>query len=126
MALHSSFAAEFEEWFLASGAKKTRLEKKLRQTYRSAWASGDVDDRFLVVSFIFWNREADGYDLILRGLTDPIDHLAQHAACNALALITCNEHLGGGLREALEKFQRGHPDWSNVAGAALDLIAQEE
>jgi hypothetical protein len=120
----SRFADLFEQWLLSRKTQRTRLSKRLISSYRNAWLTNKLDARSAVLGFLYWTRDAGGFDLILESLTDLEPSIAQTGACTALALLSKGENLSPDFASAFEEFAARHPEWRPIADAATFLIGR--
>ncbi|MBI5285928.1 MAG: hypothetical protein HY874_12640 [Chloroflexi bacterium] len=110
----------WEIWF-KSGREDDNAATQMEAGYRSAWRSGDVDDRFAALDFLFERRDVAGFDLIIEGLKSEDHALAHEALAAVLALYSEGYKLGSSVQGALVQFGAQHPEWSDVSG---DLLAR--
>jgi hypothetical protein len=120
-ATRETFDAIYQKWLLTEKAD-LNLEANLLATYRLAWKLGELNDRLSVLTFVFFARESNGYDLVIEGLGDDDELVASHTAavCSGLLLHRCD--LGPNIRAALEAFSSRFPKWALIATYSLDVL----
>jgi hypothetical protein len=121
-----SFTSVYEAWGQSNGDRKAELEAVLAASYRAAWNDGDLEDRFVILSFILLRREKSGGDLVAEGLRANDVGLASHAGAVALCLISWGFDLGPTIRHDLNEFAKRFPDWAIFGTGALKLLDSRE
>lgn len=111
-----TFARTYERWVLRRPAF---LERKLLRSYRSAWSSGDSEDRSIVLDFILLADPAGGIDIVAAAVVEADEALAGAAASTASVMIGKGYDLGPTIESDLEQFAQRYPSWSTVAKVAL-------
>jgi hypothetical protein len=82
-----------------------------------AWKSGDADDRYAVLQFVYETKDVSRFPLVLEALHDAA--LGSEAMAVACALVLQGYDLGPTARAEFESFQQREPEWSEFAVAAL-------
>jgi hypothetical protein len=124
-ALAASFYSTWERWFI-DGREDQRVTQQLTQAYRQAWESGDEDDRYAALNFVFDRRDPEGFDLVLRALGSTDARIAGHAGAIVLGLILEGFDLGPTIRAELRDFGARYPEWDAFSIGALRILESRE
>jgi hypothetical protein len=107
------FETLYTEWFCTrpESSRDPQQEAELTATYRSAWSSGEVDEQWSVLYYIYHRRLQEGADLIIEALRSDNPYVAQTGAVVALAShVRRSLKLGPELRPAFRALVRRFPE----------------
>jgi hypothetical protein len=116
----------YEKWSLGGRRRHLDLTRQLSARYRTAWASGDRDDRAAALGFVFDQRDSHGFDLVVDGLSSDDFSIARSAAAICLSLILEGHDMGPSVRGSLEGFGRRFPDADVFTWAASKALDETE
>lgn len=117
-----SFSSLLDKWLRDPNSS---IAAELARVYRIAWASGDIDERRAVLSYIFRARRHDALDLLLASIASDDTYLATHGVSTAIVLLSEHSVEGAPLRIAIEAFIVRFPDWTVLGEKALEIIDKE-
>ena len=127
------FVNLYEEWMSDEYPRNTALARRLADTYREAWATGDSIDRAFVLHFLLKNsspedaaNSVDGADLVVEALKTEDPRLAPTAAFAAWCFLEDGVHLGPDTREILDAHRGRFPETSGKIWGALRALDELE
>jgi hypothetical protein len=123
-ASNETFDATYQSWQL-SARTDIALEAGMMATYRLSWRLGDERDRLSILDFLFFSREANGYDLVTEGLLTDSEMLASHSAVICSGLILHGVTMPGDVGPALEACGERFPSWQMITSACLKLLEKQ-
>ena len=121
-----SFSSLYDAWLVKERRANTELETELAKSYRGAWDTGNIDDRYAILCFICDRRDEDGFDLVIEGLGSQDADLALNAAAITFSLISEGFSMGLAVREALDHFAERFPDRDEFRWATLKALDRNE
>jgi len=120
------FADKWEKWILEDEQHNLDVELQLDAAYRSAWATGNNDDRYAILCFIEQRRDPRGVDLVIEALRSSDPRLSREAAAIAAIFIAGSFDMGPTIRKDLEDFGKRFPKEDAISIAALRLLDRTE
>lgn len=119
------FQEQWESW-IRSGARNSSVESMLRARFRSAWQEETDSDRWAILYFIYNQRDAASFDLVVDGLRSSDQSLASHAAAIVTSLLIEGYELPGEVRPALQSLAHRSPELRPFTKTSLSILAQRD
>jgi hypothetical protein len=104
-----AFTDWYEQW-IASQRTDRAIENALATSVRDAWFTGDSNDRFLALHFLFDRDLQSNTDLVIEGLRDSDPEIAKEASIIITFMIRRAVPLDPGAADAIGEFNRRFPN----------------
>lgn len=117
--MSGAFSELYYRWLDGTPRPDSPLVRELSATYRGAWESGDLDERYHVIDFLRARRDLGGINLVIEGMQSDDARLAQHALHLVSTFIDEGHDPGPSADVALREVGVRFPEWAELSDEFL-------